>query len=91
MGDAVISRLSGAGDLRVLSVRNPRATDHGIYRLAELRNLREYYLAGTQVTEFGKRRLNNALAQLTFCASLDWLYFGIQIGARQLARGLCRP
>lgn len=88
VGDDAIDKLSLAPNLRVLSARNTLVSDRGIQLLAKSEALQEYDFSGTQVTEFGKRRLDNAMFRTTLALCARWACYSLQIGAHRISRRL---
>jgi hypothetical protein len=86
VGDAAVDQLKRARKLRILSLRNTCLTDRGLQTITELRTLQECYLEGTQVTELGKRRLANAMYQVTPAVCYRWVMSSMRTGTRPLVR-----
>jgi hypothetical protein len=91
-GDVSVSKLKMAPNLRVLSLRHTRVTEHAVRLLDNLRNLREYYLEGTAVSEHAKQRLDNTrgLDAMSVGLVFDWFLYSIRGGAQKLAQYIRR-
>ena len=85
VGDACVSKLRMVPSLYSVRLRKTGVTDCGVNILATMPRLRECHVDGMAVSEYARRRLDNAmvLRAVTFNRLVYFLLHSIQLEARQ--------